>query len=460
MEQIGNTHLGMTGNNSSQNNGDIRQTIGKTGWRKPTPGLVHADRFAQRGERSSIPKSRAIVAVKKVASAIGLKSQEMLLLDSFAAVSQPQDWEKGRRPIVWTSNKSLMEQTGFSLTTLRRHVRKLCEAGVISIAESPNGKRWGRRDKDGVIIEAYGFDLAPLAARAIEFETFYADLRVKRQVCTALSNMIKVTRRMVRAKIEMALESDLRGPWSTLKDEYATLVQGLPKGKTVSDNLEKILDWFKALKARVDEAFLIALAQPESDVQPDPQSAETDADTGQIPSNMTPMDPANGTQIPTAAESQGINRNGNEKGQAADGRPGSQTGEPAKRAEKVNMDIEWSTQRKPTSDIDIPTLMTACPTFAQMAHGLLGYLRNWNDVHRAAEKIRPMVGISDDAWHVANRVLGPEMAAGAIALICDKFEAGLVRSPGGYLRGIVEKARAGELHLDRSFYGRLSEAVK
>ena len=172
------------------------------------------------------------------------------------------------------------------------------------------------------------------------------------------------------------------------------------------------------------------------------------------------MDPANGTQIPTAAESQGINRNGNEKGQAADGRPGSQTGEPAKRAEKVNMDIEWSTQRKPTSDIDIPTLMTACPTFAQMAHGLLGYLRNWNDVHRAAEKIRPMVGISDDAWHVANRVLGPEMAAGAIALICDKFEAGLVRSPGGYLRGIVEKARAGELHLDRSFYGRLSEAVK
>ena len=45
----------------------------------------------------------------------------------------------------------------------------------------------------------------------------------------------------------------------------------------------------------------------------------------------------------------------------------------------------------------------------------------------------------------------------AIALIYDKFNAGEVASLGGYLRGIVEKAGAGELHLERSFYGRLNE---
>ena len=134
--------------------------MAQTGWRKPTPGLVHADRLAQCGEQSAIPKSRAITAVKKISAAIGLKSQDMVLLDIFGAITQAQDWEKGRRPIIWPSNNMLMEQTGFSLSTLQRHVRKLCDAGVISIAESPNGKRWGRRDKDGVIIEAYGIDLA------------------------------------------------------------------------------------------------------------------------------------------------------------------------------------------------------------------------------------------------------------------------------------------------------------
>ncbi len=41
-----------------------------------------------------------------------------------------------------------MEQTGFSLSALKRHARRLAEAGVIAFQDSPNGKRWGRRDVD------------------------------------------------------------------------------------------------------------------------------------------------------------------------------------------------------------------------------------------------------------------------------------------------------------------------
>jgi replication initiation protein RepC len=86
------------------------------GWRKPTPGLVVAEKHAQAGEQLSIPKSQATSATKRVAATIGLQAQDLLLLDTFAAFTQPQDWEKGRRPIVWASNNFLMEQTGFSLS--------------------------------------------------------------------------------------------------------------------------------------------------------------------------------------------------------------------------------------------------------------------------------------------------------------------------------------------------------
>ena len=58
---------------------------------------------------------------------------------------------------------------------------------------------------------------------------------------------------------------------------------------------------------------------------------------------------------------------------------------------------------------------------------------------------------------MSQKTLGPAVASAAIALIFDKHTNGEVKSPGGYLRGMVEKARAGELHLDRSFYGRMSE---
>jgi replication initiation protein RepC len=206
----------------------------QSGWRKPAPELLQAERFAEVGEQLTIPKTRAIVATKKVAAVIGLKSHDLLLLDTFGAVTQSQDWEQGRRPIVWASNHFLMQQTGFSLATLRRHVRRLCEVGVISMKDSPNCKRWGRRDADGVIVEASGFDLGPMAARAEEFEALYAHL----QVCATLRNAITVTRRMIRAKIEKALEAGLRGPWTNLQGAFRELLESLPARSERAGSLE------------------------------------------------------------------------------------------------------------------------------------------------------------------------------------------------------------------------------
>ena len=247
----------------------------QNGWRKPSLGLMQAERFAEVGEGMSVPKGRSIGAVKKVAAAIGLKAQDLLLLDTFLAVTQAQDWEEGRRPIVWPSNHFLMEQTGFSLATLRRHVRRLCEVGVIAMKDSPNGKRWGRRDDAGVIVEAYGFDLAPLSARAEEFEALYAQLQAERAQCAALRNAITVTRRIIRAKIEKALERALRGPWAELRASFAELLQALPGRSAGRERLEGVLARFRTLLAAVERAFE-ALSKP--DVKPCEEAVENACD--------------------------------------------------------------------------------------------------------------------------------------------------------------------------------------
>lgn len=429
------------------------------GWRKPTPGLLQAEKHAKAGERLSIPKSRAIVAAKKVAAAIGLKSQDLLLLDTFGAVTQAQDWEQGRRPIVWASNNFLMEQTGFSLATLRRHVRRLCEAGIIWMKDSPNGKRWGKRDDEGIIIEAYGFDLAPLAARTEEFEALYVQLQEEREFCSSLRNSITVTRRVIRAKIEKALENRLSGPWRDLKDEFEVLLTTLPKRTTGPDKLLNILDWFRALKERVEQAFEAAFDWPtESDEKKPKKGAATTNDTAFKAQDMTPTSLENDAHILTTNQPDPVISNCFEEKHAAAIEQNQEPSDQVEAEDDVDLDINWSTHtRKRGSEVDIPMLMASCPHFAEMAHGVHGYLKDWNDVHRAASKLRPMAGISEDAWNVANKVLGPAVAAASIALIFDKHTDGAVKSPGGYLRGLVEKAQAGELHLDRSFYGRLSE---
>ena len=106
--------------------------------------------------------------------------------------------------------------------------------------------------------------------------------------------------------------------------------------------------------------------------------------------------------------------------------------------------------------LDLPTIMRACPEFASWARDMGGYLQDWSDLHRAAGQLRPMIGVSDHAWRTAQDRLGKPAAAAALALVFDKHATGEVASPGGYLRGMIDKAGAGELHLERSFYGRIS----
>ena len=46
--------------------------------------------------------------------------------------------------------------------------------------DSPNGKRYGRRDPAGRIVEAYGFDLSPIALRDAEFIRLAEKARAER----------------------------------------------------------------------------------------------------------------------------------------------------------------------------------------------------------------------------------------------------------------------------------------
>ena len=83
--------------------------------------------------------------------------------------TQPQDWERGGRPIVWPSALLQQEALGVSESQAKRLNRCLIEAGLVTMKDSPNGKRYGKRDAKGRIVEAYGFDLSPIAARYAEF---------------------------------------------------------------------------------------------------------------------------------------------------------------------------------------------------------------------------------------------------------------------------------------------------
>jgi hypothetical protein len=85
-----------------------------------------------------------------------------------------------------------------------------------------------------------------------------------------------------------------------------------------------------------------------------------------------------------------------------------------------------------------------------------GEAPNWRALTDAAREITPLLGVGGDLWGEACGRLGRGGAALAIVII----ERGLTRGPGeaaapirrpeAYLRGLLERADKGELHLDRS----------
>ncbi len=432
-----------------QNGGGMSNINQPSGWRKATAGLAVAEQHAQVGQKTAVPKSQAFVAVKRVGAHIGLKAGDMLLLDTLGAFTQAQDWEEGQRPIVWASNTYLMEQTGFSLSALKRHARRLAEIGVISFKDSPNGKRWGHRDADGRIIEAYGFDLSPLSARVEEFEQLQAELQAERELCQRLKRQITVARRMIRARIEAAFSSTLRGPWEHLSGLFEDLLDRLPRRNTASETLERLLAWFRELQERVEAAFLKAVRADEV-VE---NTAETTEQVSEKTQELNPREVNSEPHILITNQLNPVTCNSSENEEAAGVVP------KAPPEEQVDSELEdWvaETQKKRGAALDLPTVMQACPEFASWAHNMGGYLKDWGDLHRVAGQLRPMIGVSEHAWNLAQDRLGSQIATAALVLTFDKHCAGEVASPGGYLRGMVEKAGAGELHLERSFYGRLS----
>ena len=130
----------------------------------------------------------------------------------------------GGNLVVFPSNHELtIRAHGMAPTTLRRHLAALVEAGLIIRRDSPNGKRYARKGQGGAIEQAFGFDFAPLVARAAEKETLAEEVRAQRGADALMREQITLLRRDTAKSIEAGLTEGIPAPWA----EYATQLMGL-----------------------------------------------------------------------------------------------------------------------------------------------------------------------------------------------------------------------------------------
>jgi replication initiation protein RepC len=313
--------------------------------------------------------------------------------------------------VVFPSNQLLsLRAHGMPASTLRRHLAVLVDAGLIVRRDSPNGKRYARKGVSGEIELAFGFDLSPLVVRSEEFESLAAAVEAEARAVKLARERITLCRRDIAKMIATGIEEGVptrrggQGPadWAEVHAGFRSIVEGIPRTATRAE-----------LEAAAEELSQLAddvLNLLETHVKSQDMSANESLSERHIQnSNPDPL---------------------------IDLEPGFQ----GSRAARTVLDPE--TPRVAETAYPLGLVMKACPDIADYAKGGIS---NWRDLLATAAVVRSMLGISPSAWEEAQAVMGDMQAAVVVACILQRGAA--IRSAGGYLRGLTEKARAGKFSL-------------
>jgi replication initiation protein RepC len=374
--------------------------------------ISHAHlRVVERPEASvpgkPVNKWELLRELSKAQAAFGVSERDLTVLQGLLSFFPDDALGGNAEMVVFPSNKAICERlNGMPCSTMRRHLARLVEAGLLMRRDSPNGKRYIR--KHGEERVAFGFDLSPLYWRSEEVARAAEAVREAEDRVLRLREVVSLMRRDLAALVEFG--EDIQpglGLWDQFRDKAVLTARALRRKLTLEE-----LSAFRAdLEALLDHA---------RNVIDGPETEEMNTNGAGIErhhhnSNKESID------LEPALE----------KGEAAAGAPDVETDAPCADVEEAD------TRRVPK--IPLHLVIAGCPSLKTFYQG---DIRHWHQLFDAACHVRPAMGISASAWEEAQRFMGPEQASIVVVAMLERFAD--IRSPGGYLRALTSKAAAGE----------------
>lgn len=136
------------------------------------------------------PRWEALNAVREARSILGIKDRTITVLRGLLTLVPVETWVHA--PFAHASNAVLQERCdGMDERTLRRHLSKLVEVGLIARRQSPNRKRYVVRDEDGAVLLAYGFDIGLLRDALPRLRMLSEQHRSEQAKITALKAVLR-----------------------------------------------------------------------------------------------------------------------------------------------------------------------------------------------------------------------------------------------------------------------------
>ena len=364
----------------------------------------------------TVHKWKVVQALTEAKDRLGLPDRALAVLNALLSFHQETTLTAGDALVVFPSNTKLAARAhGVAPTTLRRHLAILVDVGIVIRRDSPNGKRYARRGEGGEISEAFGFDLTPLVARAEEFEALAAEVVAEKKALRLARERVTLARRDITKLIALGMDEGIPGDWAGLHATYLALVGALKRSATTQILLAAATDLEELAKDIANHLELFVNSQKsdgneshnghhKQNSKPDPYVFEPafEKDRGEAERLQTQPEPCE-------EQDEGV---------------------PAASDQRVRLGTP------------LPMVLEACPDILDYFPQNASASPDWSGFLKAAELVRAMLGISPDAWRDAVETMGQADASIVVAAILQKGDE--VRFPGGYLRALTEKKRAGE----------------
>jgi replication initiation protein RepC len=398
-------------------------------------------------------------AVKRVSRHIGLSPDARKILDALFDRTNENDWKPGQQPIVFPSNRTLLdaldiEESKSNYERVRRALKVLRQHSMIAFKDSPDRKRYGKRNVHGYLIfkETFGILLSPIAG-------LYADLvalhdrhtavknehnNIRRSFSSAMSELLTSIEYFARHDHPVAMmrfqtfHDDIRERYKQSGRCWATKKALLAEITSINEQADGLMNALCETKAKRDDAVLTPIIG----------GGEPLLDSGALrTSNLSSNSISN--------ELSDVKGNDFENGNGSDTRSSHKIVQSANAkllaSIKAKSELKAGLSDKEQSPATPKQLIALLPI--KDADTL------WPSMSRKSlaagiDQIAVNNGIGRGTIDDLRMTMRPDSANCALVLMVVK---GDLRDPKAYAGGLIRKYRAGTLNMRRSVWGRLKQ---
>ncbi|WP_208438674.1 replication initiation protein RepC [Bartonella grahamii] len=401
--------------------------VNKTSGRKLTSKHWEYIKIADNTDIGHITRSQLLFLVQDLPVTDLIKGTEAHLLAKLLNTVPVTHFEKGKIPIVFKTNHQIGLEIGCTSVHVSRLLSRLFDKGLIVMRDSANYKRYGFSSAHHVPI-ACGIDLSILIARYHELQhSILKSKEEKKHHDMAVRTFCGVCRRL-RLRIAEIKFTPIASMFLNRMNKVKSVLGSPFKASTFK--LEKAIKLFNWLLERLFFTKMLCT------------------------NNKNVM------QLHNTTPNYNCNCNKNE---CSDNSEHTQTINVTSGHDKM----AYENIEKGKSEISLPskgsTLPQIKPEILEKAlpNAVLFSecsFQTESDLIHSMYPMYRMIKVSEQAAEQATKIMGLKKTALAIAIIFEKYARGLVKSPGGYLRGMIDKETRGELYLERSLYALLKQA--